>query len=161
MIPPQTIRARSVSFDIETATSPANYLECESWKGEYLFKFKIPPFQRPFVWTENQCIRFIESAWLGFNLGTYMINKLEWNTGDFIPEFDRFLIDGQQRLTALKKYMDNEFKVFDLFWSECTLKETRRFNNIIFTQSQVSITDINVLEDLYERLNFGGTAHTR
>jgi len=163
MIPQRTFEARSVSFDIGAAldtTKRDRDLPYQSWSGEYLFSFKLPYFQRGFVWTERQCVRFIESAWLGFSLGSYMVNELDW-VGRFIPEADGFLIDGQQRLTAIQKYVNDEFRVFDQLWSELTVVEKRRFKGTQFNQMRVYIKDMAKLEDLYERLNFGGTPHSR
>jgi uncharacterized protein with ParB-like and HNH nuclease domain len=174
-IPAPLYRATSVSFDIDYIVSSKQedrYPDCQYFVGDWLFRFKIPPFQRSFVWTEEQCVRFIESAYLGFSLGTYLVNKVEnWvklkrdrdtpNEGKtYIHEYDDYLIDGQQRITAIKKYVDNEFPVFGLYWKDLNRKEQYRFKNVEFPLGRVFLTDIDKLHELYDRLNFGGTAHT-
>lgn len=142
------------------------------FKGEWLFRFKVPPFQRQFKWTEEQCVKFIESVWMGFGLGSYLVNKVprhvrlirDRGTPDegkeYIHEYDDFLIDGLQRITAIKRYLDGEFPVFGFYWRELTRRERRRFESVTFTQCVVSTEDLDKLKELYNRLNFGGTAHT-
>lgn len=129
------------------------------FNGEWLFDFKIPPFQRPIVWNEEQCIRFIESCWLGFDIGSYVINRVEWRR-EKVPLRDRYLLDGLQRLTAIKKYICNEFKVFGYYWNELDRIEHCRFENITFNRNTVQVDDDATLHEIYNRLNFGGTPHT-
>jgi uncharacterized protein with ParB-like and HNH nuclease domain len=50
---------------------------------------KLPSFQRPFVWHERQQVRFIESIFLGLDLGRFCYTKTF--KGD---EFDALLLDG-------------------------------------------------------------------
>ena len=56
--------------------------------------FYIPPFQRAFVWSQNQCSRFIESLLLGLPVPGIFLFK-EADTGKHL------VIDGQQRLKSL------------------------------------------------------------
>lgn len=120
--------------------------------------FPLPPWQRPLVWEQEQCIRFIESAWLGLSLGTYVVNRAGNSERDPISNI---LIDGQQRLHALERYWSDEFPVFGYHWSELPIKEQRSFRmSVVFPQVEVTINDEAQLRDLYDRLNFGGTAHT-
>ncbi len=56
--------------------------------------FYIPPFQRAFVWSQNQCSRFIESLLLGLPVpGIFLFKEAE--SGKHL------VIDGQQRLKSL------------------------------------------------------------
>jgi len=66
----------------------------------------LPEWQRPFVWTDRQCISFIESAWRGVPLGTYTLNMRMGSP------FDGYLIDGQQRMRAIERYLSDEYPVF-------------------------------------------------
>lgn len=56
--------------------------------------FYIPPFQRAFVWSQNQCSRFIESLLLGLPVPGIFLFK-EADSGKHL------VIDGQQRLKSL------------------------------------------------------------
>lgn len=167
MIPKQFYRPTTVAFGLDELInhqeSYDNYKACYSHPSdsEVILGYVLPPFQRPPVWTEAQNVAFIESAWLGYHLGTYTINKVEkWISKNKMHPFEGLLIDGQQRLRALHAYINDEFKVFGLFWSETSDIEKRRFGGVTFTQSRVSFEEIDYLKELYNRMNFGGTAHT-
>jgi hypothetical protein len=116
--------------------------------------FTLPPFQRPAVWTQAQQIKLIESLWLGLPVGAYCYNQPSIN-----HPTQYWLIDGQQRITALLAYVADEFPVFDYRWSELGPIEQRGFLHKGFPAVQLNLEDEAVLEDLYNRLAYGGTAH--
>lgn len=126
----------------------------------WLCGYRMPPFQRATVWTTDQRVRFIESAWLGFHLGTYVVNRNDSWSGGKPHRTDLWLIDGQQRLRAIESYITSHFPVFGYYWHSLDLVEQRRFENVPFAQSTVHLGDEAVLRELYDRLNFGGTPHT-
>jgi len=129
---------------------------------EWLLGTVIPPFQRPLVWDEGRMARFVESAWMGFSLGQYIVNDTMNKPLDERGRYhrtDRWLVDGQQRLTALKRYFADDFPVFGGLWSEVPARERRRFLNTPFPRGIVSIADEGQLRELYDRLNFGGVPH--
>ena len=119
-----------------------------------LFGFILPPFQRGSVWNQDQQIKFMESVWLQLPIGSYMVN-MRWDMG----EFDNWLLDGQQRMRALKSYLNNEFSVFGYFFSEITEIDKRRFRNLPFPRIEVDCNDLDRLKEIYNRFNFGGTPH--
>ena len=163
-IPASNYRPSMVGFSIDSLQEEERQHRLKYYVGEYfLFQFRIPPFQRPVVWTEEQCIKFCESAYKGYNLGTYTVNKVEWvGRGDAAHphQYDAWLLDGLQRLTAIWKYKHDEFKVFGYLWSELDRIDHCRFNNASFPMAQVNIKDLEQLKDVYNALNYGGTAHT-
>ena len=163
-IPASNYRPSMLAFSIGNLQEEDRQYRLDHFKGEqFIFRFRLPPFQRPFVWSIEQCIAFCESAWKGFNLGTYTVNKLEWvgNGHDAHPHpYDAWLIDGQQRLTALSRYMHDEFKVLGYFWSELDRIDHCRFENASFPEARVSIKSLEELKILYNALNYGGTPHT-
>ena len=62
-----------------------------------------PDFQRGYVWDNTKASRLIESILLGIPLPTiYLAEEIDGK---------QVVIDGQQRLTAVKKFMQNEFKL--------------------------------------------------
>jgi len=128
--------------------------------GEKIACFYLPDFQRPPVWSEQQNIRFLESVWLELPIGVYVINtRLPFVNGKTHP-FDMMLLDGQQRIRALIAYKENKFPVFGHYFRELGEDEHRRFFQFVFPRYEVSHTDINQLKEIYNRMNFGGTAHT-
>lgn len=126
--------------------------------AQWLLGFILPPFQRPPVWSVEQSTRFIESAWLGFHLGHYVVN--ETNRARRPGSTDLWLIDGQQRLRAIKAYLDDEFPVLGHRWSDLDSLEQWAFKNTAFARTSIRESDEAKLRDLYNRLNFGGVAHT-
>lgn len=143
-----------------------DYIQPEQ-REKMLMGFVLPPFQRPLVWEEDRMIRFIESAVLGLHLGTWVHNNSlneKWIKKDgkeYSPYTDRWLIDGQQRLTALDLFWGDKFPVFGSYWSELSENEQRRFlSNTPFSGFETQIHNEKELKELYNRMNFGGVAHT-
>lgn len=136
--------------------------------GEWVLGFAIPPFQRQHVWTRQQEIAFVDSARKGFHLGSYMFNttlslKEALRTDENGRQYyfaDLWLLDGMQRLTALQRFFDDEFPVAGLYWSEVPQID-RRFilRDVHFTSYETHLTDEKVMREIYDAMNFGGTAH--
>lgn len=89
-----------------------------------------PKYQRYFVWKELQQSKFIESILLGIPVPTIFISENQNSTFE--------VVDGQQRLTTIKKFWNNELKLKGL----STLTE---FNGVIF--SELDETTKNLLEN--------------
>lgn len=120
---------------------------------------KLPKFQRPFVWTLEQQIRFIESMWQGLDIGRFCYTQDVDH-----PEFDHLLIDGQQRMTTIFKYIRDEFKVFGLYYSEVHWRDISRFAHtamptVVIVNKQHAVLNEEKLLELYNRMNYGGTNH--
>lgn len=121
-----------------------------------LGRFVLPPFQRPPVWTEAQQIRFVESCWLGLPIGAIVFNQ----PNDYSSRTDQWLLDGQQRTTAIYAYMDDAFPVFGYRFSELTEVDHRKWSwSTAFPTLITCLTDEAELEEVYDRLAYGGTAH--
>lgn len=129
--------------------------------------FVVPPFQRPLVWEESRERAFVESAWLGFHLGIIVWNDAGDATGvgDRFHRTDRWLIDGQQRLTALTGYADDRFAVFvgtehEHRYSDLNTAERRKFCSFQIGSARIQTTDEAKLRLLYNLMAFdGGVRH--
>lgn len=118
--------------------------------------FVLPPFQRPPVWSREQKVSFIESCWLGLPIGAYVVNMAP----DFSSPYDLWLLDGQQRITAILDYMADEFPVFDHNYSDLPERDKRAWGfSRVFTCLETSIEDEAELREIYNRLAYGGTPH--
>jgi hypothetical protein len=127
--------------------------------------FYIPPFQRAFVWSQNQCSRFIESLLLGLPVPGIFLFK-EADSGKHL------VIDGQQRLKSLLYFADGIIngKEFLLTGLETkfngrtykTLDEADRarlddavIHATVFKQD-LPEGEINSVYEVFERINTGG-----
>jgi hypothetical protein len=126
-----------------------------------LGRYVLPDFQRPFVWTEQQQVRFIESVFLGLDLGRMCVTSTM--DSDYNGPLDDLIIDGQQRLTTLDRFYRDQFPVRGLRFSELHPGDQRRFLFTVFPQ--MVLTEWNgpltreTVMDLYDRLAHGGTPH--
>ena len=117
--------------------------------------YRLPKWQRGFVWTKSQKVKLIESIWLGLNIGTYTFNR-----SYDAPEYDDLLIDGQQRMKAIEEYVTDQFPVFGAVYSEISAEDSRRLlMTAHFSCYITETTDDEDLRDYYNTMNFGGTSH--
>lgn len=149
-IPPQLLSVERTPMRLTSLSRHA-----QSRPGGEILGFHLPPFQRPPVWNQAQQIRFLESAWLGFNLGELVITE----TGD--PDRDGLIIDGQQRLTALQAYLRGDFAVFGARWPDLDPPAQREFKGraLITVAWLRGRPTQDELFELYTRMNYGGTPH--
>ncbi len=160
----QSTMAHPLHMRQEAAENPAFY---NPQNLRTVMGFVIPTWQRPLVWTEAQKVKFVESAWLGINLGTYTYQQQDFTdekdaNGKSIPSpYNGFLIDGQQRMSALQDYFDDKFAVFGYKWSELDVSDHRGFSMTAGFGCYIARfqTEQEMIE-MYERLSFGGTPHT-
>nr|WP_241003906.1 DUF262 domain-containing protein [Magnetospirillum aberrantis] len=127
--------------------------------------FKVPEFQRRYVWSLKHASRFIESLLMGLPVpGVFLYKESETN--------EHLVIDGQQRLRTLQAYYDGLFndKKFRLSgvrepwngksYSELDMADVLKLDDsivhaTIFQQDQPQ----DVLDSIYfvfERINTGG-----
>lgn len=119
----------------------------------YLGPYILPPFQRPSVWTIEQKVRLIESLYLGLPVGS-----LVWNQAPFDGPPDRWLLDGQQRLTAIFEYVAGEFEVYGMRFPDM-LADKAKFLRLSLPMIETNITDPALCREVYNRLVYGGTVH--
>ncbi len=118
-----------------------------------------PVFQRHFVWTNKQKSSLIETILTGMpmpNIYTYLdINKDK-----------ELIIDGQQRLTTIKKFINNEFKLsglenkllngFDYFTLPKEYKNRIKNYKLNITQID-NLNNTNILYEIFKKFNTGAT----
>lgn len=126
-----------------------------------------PDFQRGHVWTELQQQRWIESVLRGAVSGaglTIQFNAPQWNSlrkeqcSDMSPEV--VIVDGLQRLTALRRYVANEIQAFGRFSNDFAMTpyDTRRY------RLKMAVFEFQSRADLlqyYLDINSGGTPHAQ
>lgn len=123
---------------------------------------KMPDFQRKYIWkAEQQCL-FIESILLNFPLPPLYINKDK--EGNYI------VVDGRQRITTLRRFLKDEFKLEGL--KAIPSVNGKRFSDLVALNSeyQTKIEDkkllvyiiqpsvpLEMVYDIFNRINTGGT----
>lgn len=141
--------------EIASSPEPSLYIPSE----RHACGYPLPNFQRAHKWSQEMSIKFIESIWLQLNIGTYMFHEADWESNGKPKPFSGWLIDGQQRLSAIEAYWNDEFRVFGLLWSELKPNEVRRFHSTKFPCVEISVYDEQEIRELYNMLNFGGIKH--
>ena len=121
----------------------------------YLGAYIVPSFQRGLVWTERQKVRLIESIYLGLPIGSLVYNQTAFDS-----PCDRWLLDGQQRLSTICGYVAGEFAVNGWRYTDLPEDETRHFRRMTLGVIETQITSEDECRDIYDRLAYGGTAHT-
>ena len=129
------------------------------WARKMLGKFPIPTWQRESVWTLDQKVSFIESCYLGYDIGSIVVNGYLDLDNDTLVKHSDCLIDGQQRVEAMLDYANDKFKVFGLFYSELSRGEQSRFLNRELGKRTTNCFDEAKLRAVYNHLNFSGTKH--
>ena len=171
-LPVQLLDGIQTTTDLETIIDPSGSLTRDSdmWDPgqERLGPFFLPTFQRPPTWSDAQKERFIESALLGIGLGSLVVvdaMNLEMQDNGRFCAVDRHLLDGQQRVRALLDYREGRLTVFrgsacEHGWDDLTEIERRRFRRIQIGIMKIQTADVDMCREIYDRMNFGGTAHT-
>ena len=131
---------------------------------EYGDQFIIPEYQRDLVWSDKQKVNLIKSIMTGVPIGTFVFARQAYDkqTLKKLPTGIYYLLDGQQRLNAIKGFLDNEFAMDGYFFNDLPYLDKRTF--IDFHNFGSMIINEPTLEqelDFYLTLNFGGTAHTK
>jgi len=119
-----------------------------------------PDFQREHVWTEEQQIKYIEFILKGGKTGRVIyLNHSKW-MGDYDLEkrdFDFVMVDGLQRTTSIKRFINNEIKAFGLYYKEFT-GNIRTIDGV-----RININKLKTKKEVlnwYLEMNEGGTPHT-
>lgn len=124
----------------------------------YEDSYVIPGYQRSLVWNVEQKRALIESIFLGNPIGDVVINE---KTKDKNGNLNVRVIDGQQRINAIRCFFNGEFKVFDKlvnefkYWDLRTILDYRVYS---YVGKNISIEDEL---SIYIARNNGGTIHSK
>lgn len=154
-MPERTNLGASLATTIHALIAQAE--EPERGHDRTVMGFGLPVWQRGSVWSREQQIRFVESAWKGLPLGTYTVNRQKTIRTD--PGLHGILIDGQQRITAIGAYLAGDFPVFGARWSEVHPDDRRAFRMTKFSSYETDFTSDAEMRAYYDLMNFGGVSH--
>lgn len=152
-IPPNKRKLHTETYDFSISTI------YDHLKAGHIY---IPRFQRSYVWNRGQASRLIESLIIQCPIPVLYFDQ---------SEDSRFsVIDGNQRLTSIKLFLDNEFALRGLtaypelegtYYSDLDPRIRRHINNR--TLRCISIlpdTHPQIKFDVFERLNTGSVQLT-
>jgi len=105
---------------------------------------------------------------LGFPPGAIVTVEADWIEGPNGEAVHKrgtnWLIDGQQRVTAIQEFVEGRLVVFDgLRYADMPRAEQlRRFDRVVLTRIVLpASTDEATLKALYLRMNYGGVPHSQ
>jgi uncharacterized protein with ParB-like and HNH nuclease domain len=138
------------NFDIQ------NFVEqIEEWEKEDGLQLN-PDFQRGHVWTEKQQISFMEFTLKGGTTGRVIyLNHPGW-MGNFQGDF--VCVDGLQRITAVKRFIHNEIKIYNHYFKE--FEGSHRMIN----DMKINVNNLKTRKEVlqwYLEMNGGGVIHTK
>jgi len=148
-IPEESRKVQSQPFDLPIDTLDKWYRD-----GDLVVR---PDFQRQFVWDANKINKLIESVFLDFPIPViYLVEE---------DDYKHTVIDGQQRICALLKFIHDKHRLKNLFvckeldgktWKELSKDQKRQFLNFRLRVVEISKNSHNDIRfEIFERLNTG------
>ena len=119
----------------------------------------VPTYQRNFIWPENMQSKFIESIFMGVPLQPLFAFELD-------EDGNLELLDGVQRLSSVKSFVDNALILSDLeelnylngfIFNDLETARRRKFSNTTLKLYIINQnTDEGIRADIFRRVNEGG-----
>lgn len=149
---PTFTRDASYTIDVSWALLERTLADMDETNGLDL----DPPYQRAHVWTEAQQISFVEFK-LRLGAGS---NQIRWNSAGWNRAGTKTLelVDGKQRLQAVRRFMRDEIPAFGK-----TVSEYEGSLRHFIYRFQFLINDLPTRAEVlqwYLDINTGGTVHT-
>lgn len=118
-----------------------------------------PEFQRGHAWTEEQQISYVEYILKGGKSGREVYFNCSGWDHDNNKQHPYYCIDGLQRITAVRRFMNNEFPVFDGRY----VKDTTGIDMLqqCFSWHVLDFQAYDQILDWYISLNETGVSHTK
>lgn len=118
-----------------------------------------PRFQRGHVWTEAQQVAYVESMLQGFEISrNILFNHPTWNSIEGSIEKPMVIVDGLQRLEAVRRFLRDDLRVFGRKRSEFSGR--LRMSDARFKIRILSLPTEAAVIRLYLAMNAGGTPHS-
>lgn len=151
---PQFTRPGGYSINVPWGSVERTLVEFDSGDGIDL----DPDFQRGHVWNESQQVRYVEFVLRGGRSGREVLfNKSGWNMRSQDRGEPCVLVDGKQRLQAVRRFMNDEIRAFGTLRSGYTDTLSMTGPQFVFT-----VNDLKTREEVlqwYVDLNDGGVVH--
>ncbi len=113
-----------------------------------------PDFQRKFVWTHNHQEEFIDTILKGYPFPEIYVCQGDIDTKKL--RTTEYVIDGQQRLTTIKKYIENDYdkplKKITKF-QDLSDQEKREFLSYQMVVRDIGRVDDDDIREVFRRIN--------
>lgn len=133
------------------------YLKSLEEEGKFILNLS-PDFQRPLKWDNQRCIDYLEYIIRGGQSGRVLyFNCPSWAEQDPHGNREIVIVDGQQRLEAIRKFYNNEIKVFDCYFKEIE-------DPFWLGWLKININSLKTKKEVlkwYLGINAGGVPHTK
>lgn len=116
-----------------------------------------PDYQRGHVWTKSQRVAFVEYGLMGGESGMNILTNCPGWMGDFRGPYE--VVDGLQRITSVRMFLNNEIKAFGHYKKEYTDK-MRGLGGTCFHWQVFSLPTRAGVLNLYLLHNAGGVVHS-
>lgn len=117
-----------------------------------------PDYQRAHVWTREQQITYVEYMLQGGEVGKNLtFNAPNWNGNDAYKGLE--LVDGKQRLQAVREFTWDNFPAFGHYYSE--FEDPISLTDRMFRFKVCRLQTRAEILQLYLNINAGGTPHTQ
>ena len=120
-----------------------------------------PDFQRGHVWFQEQQEKYIEFVLRGGKSGKDIyFNDPNWRTIKKQTGYNDFVcVDGLQRITAIRRFLNNEIKVFGQYYKDFNGRTEMVVHSLVIHVNNLK-TKKEVLQ-WYIEMNEGGTPHSK
>lgn len=143
----------------------AHYEVNVSWRHleEYIDGRQDPPivmepdYQRGHVWSKKQQTAFVEYGLMGGEMSMVITTNCRGWMGDFRGPWE--LVDGLQRVTAVRKFLAGDVKAFGLHYKEFDGK-LDGIGGPSFRWRVLNLPTRKQVLNLYLLLNSGGVVHS-
>lgn len=128
-----------------------------------------PPYQRGLVWGVTRKRNLIKSLLMGIPVPSIVINDrgVRFEGWDAETDPTYVVVDGKQRITALRDFVDGKFTVpghwFDVDAEEVLFTELDKPNQLHFMHRPIAVSEAKLAtldeeREMFDLINFGGVA---
>ncbi len=111
-----------------------------------------PEYQRDYVWSEEDKVALIDSIFNNIEIGKFAFIKRDYSQEVYLE-----ILDGKQRLTALREFYENCFKYKGLTFDELNNRDKWHFLNFSITYFETEEPeDRRLIYEYFIRLNTFG-----
>lgn len=102
-----------------------------------------PDYQRRYVWTPEDKHRLIQSIFNQSDIGKFLFLKYDH------PEWRLEIVDGKQRIAAIREFQENRFSYEGKYWYQLSLADRNSFDNLMVQTCTLDATQVKKSDVLW------------